>query len=117
MLIIVYRTCRLPWWVIYIAWTTVSLTSLTTSFFVMLYGLKYGYYESLEWLVSFITAFVDDVVILEPLTIVIFAVIITFILKRPVRIGDAPPQIVQGSEGRSKITPHITSSLQFPSLS
>ncbi|CAG2220693.1 PKD1L2 [Mytilus edulis] len=88
----------LPWWVIYIAWTTVSLTSLTTSFFVMLYGLKYGYYESLEWLVSFITAFVDDVVILEPLTIVIFAVIITFILKRPVRIGDAPPQIVQGSE-------------------
>ncbi|CAC5366146.1 PKD1L2 [Mytilus coruscus] len=88
----------LPWWVIYIAWTTVSLTSLIASFFVMLYGLKYGYYESLEWLVSFITAFVDDVVILEPLTIIMFAVIITFILKRPVKLGDAPPQIVQGSE-------------------
>ena len=90
---------RLPWWVLYIAWTLVFLTSLTASYFIMLYGLKYGYSESLEWLVSFFTAFVDEVVVIEPIKCVAIAVILTFILRRSVKVGNQPVFIIQTSTG------------------
>ncbi|VDI55403.1 Hypothetical predicted protein [Mytilus galloprovincialis] len=89
---------RFPWWVIYIAWTTTILTSLVSSYFVMLYGLKYGYYESLNWLVSFLTAFFDDVFLMEPISVVFFAMLFTFILKREIKIDSAPALIVHKPE-------------------
>ncbi|VDI27906.1 Hypothetical predicted protein [Mytilus galloprovincialis] len=96
--IVAVKRWMFPWWVIYIAWTTTILTSLVSSYFVMLYGLKYGYYESLNWLVSFLTAFVDDVFLMEPISVVFFAMLFTFILKREIKIDSAPALIVHKPE-------------------
>ncbi|XP_071122899.1 uncharacterized protein [Mytilus edulis] len=96
--IVAVKRWMFPWWVIYIAWTTTILTSLVSSYFVMLYGLKYGYYESLNWLVSFLTAFFDDVFLMEPISVVFFAMLFTFILKREVKIDSAPALIVHKPE-------------------
>ena len=65
----------------------------------MLYGLRYGYKESLEWLVSFFTAFVDDVFVMEPLNVLVVALVIAYILKRKVQIGESPKLIVQKTQG------------------
>ncbi|XP_063409140.1 polycystin-1-like protein 2 [Mytilus trossulus] len=98
--IVAVKRWMFPWWVIYVAWTTTILTSLASSYFVMLYGLKYGYYESLNWLVSFLTAFVDDVFLMEPISVVFFAMLFTFILKREIKIDSAPALIVHKPEGK-----------------
>ncbi|XP_033756196.1 polycystic kidney disease protein 1-like 2 [Pecten maximus] len=75
---------RFPWWVVYIAWTLVVSTTLISSYFVMLYGLMYGYQASIEWLVSFFTAFFQSAFVTEPLKVFLIAVLLAFIFKKPV---------------------------------
>ena len=77
---------RLPWWCVYIAWTIVILVSMVSSYFVMLYGLKYGYQKSLEWLISFFTAFFQSACLQQPMKVVAIAMVMTYICKKPVEI-------------------------------
>ncbi|XP_063432942.1 polycystin-1-like protein 2 [Mytilus trossulus] len=76
----------LPWWCLYIAWTIVITVSLINSYFVMLYGLKYGYQKSVEWLVSFFTAFFQSACFQQPIKVFAIAMILTYIFKKPVEI-------------------------------
>ncbi|XP_071171567.1 polycystin-1-like protein 2 [Mytilus edulis] len=76
----------LPWWCLYIAWTIVITVSLINSYFVMLYGLKYGYQTSVEWLVSFFTAFFQSACFQQPIKVFAIAMILTYIFKKPVEI-------------------------------
>ncbi|KAL3863292.1 hypothetical protein ACJMK2_005057 [Sinanodonta woodiana] len=75
---------RLPWWFLYIAWILVLATALVSSYFVMLYGLKYGYVKSINWLVSFLTGFSQNAVVQQPLKVICVALVITLILKKSV---------------------------------
>ncbi|XP_069140448.1 polycystin-1-like protein 2 isoform X2 [Argopecten irradians] len=75
---------RFPWWVIYIAWILVVSTTLISSYFVMLYGLMYGYQASVKWLVSFFTAFFQSAFVTQPLKVFLIAVLLAFIFKKPV---------------------------------
>ncbi|KAL5005145.1 hypothetical protein ScPMuIL_018601 [Solemya velum] len=77
---------RLPWWFFYVAWFLVISTSLICSFFTMLYGLKYGYRKSVDWLVSFLTAFFQNNTFMEPLKVVVVAFILTIFLKKSVEV-------------------------------
>ncbi|XP_062612733.1 polycystin-1-like protein 2, partial [Saccostrea cucullata] len=76
----------LPWWTVYIAWTLVITLSVVSSYFVMLYGLKFGYQKSVEWLVSFFTAFFQSAFVTQPLKVIAISLIFTMILKKPVEI-------------------------------
>ena len=76
----------LPWWTVYIAWTLVISVSLVSSYFVMLYGLKYGYQKSVDWLVSFFTAFFQSALVTQPLKVIAISLVFTMILKRPVLV-------------------------------
>jgi hypothetical protein len=58
-------------------------TSLVSSYFVMLYGLSYGYARSVDWLVSFLTAFFQSALVQQPIKVVCLAVILTLIFKKP----------------------------------
>ena len=86
----------LPWWFLYIAWFLVITVSIVCSYFVMLYGLKYGYNKSVSWLVSFITGFAQSAFIQQPLKVIAVAVIITLIFKKPVEFEDYGPEIDLG---------------------
>ncbi|XP_043563449.1 polycystic kidney disease protein 1-like 2 [Chiloscyllium plagiosum] len=45
-----------PWWFVYIAWFLVIVTSATSAFFTILYGLSYGKSKSIKWLISMATS-------------------------------------------------------------
>ncbi|CAC5421272.1 PKD1L2 [Mytilus coruscus] len=103
--IVAVKRSMCPRWGIYIAWTTTILTSLISSYFVMLYGLQYGYYESLNWLVSFLTAFVDDCFVMEPTSVVFFALLFTYLLKRRNITYYRPALIVREFEDNNSYWP------------
>ena len=67
LLIVVHY--RLPWWFLYINWTLVVTVSLICSYFVMLYGLKYGYQRSVEWLIAFLTGFTQSAFVIQPIKV------------------------------------------------
>ncbi|KAJ8305495.1 hypothetical protein KUTeg_016040 [Tegillarca granosa] len=75
---------KFPWWFVFIAWGLVITTSVVSSYFVMLYGLKYGYQKSIDWLVSFLTAFIQSTLVTQPLKVISFAILLTIILKKPI---------------------------------
>ncbi|XP_064609577.1 polycystin family receptor for egg jelly-like [Liolophura sinensis] len=74
----------LPWWFVYINWLLLICTAFTASFFVMLYGLKFGYSRSVQWAVSFFTTFFTSAFITEPFKVVALALLLTLILKKHV---------------------------------
>lgn len=88
----------LPWWFVYIAWVISMFTCLTSSYFVMLYGTKYGNTRSVEWLVSFITGFFQSVFIQQPLKVLGLAVILTMIFKKTPKFDDSVPQKEQDKD-------------------
>ncbi|WAQ99880.1 PK1L2-like protein, partial [Mya arenaria] len=83
----------LPWWFLYVAWVLVLMVSLVSSYFVMLYGLKYGYQRSLEWLVSFLTGFTQSAFLTQPLKVFAIAMVLTLLFKKTVEFDDFGPEI------------------------
>ena len=60
---------KLPYLCIYISWSLVFLSSITSAFFVVLYGLQFGRVVSSQWLSSMTVSFMQDVFITEPLKV------------------------------------------------
>ncbi|CAK8688323.1 unnamed protein product [Clavelina lepadiformis] len=63
----------LPHFFIYIAWILLVATVLTSTVLCALYGMSYGIETCKEWLVSVSVAFLQSVIILEPLKEVLIA--------------------------------------------
>lgn len=76
----------LPWWFVYVGWFLVLTISLICSFFVMLYGLKYGYRKSVDWLVSSMVAVVQSALVTQPVKVIVVALLLTVIFRKPVEI-------------------------------
>ncbi|KAJ8304148.1 hypothetical protein KUTeg_017731, partial [Tegillarca granosa] len=87
---------KLPWWFIYIAWTVAMTTSLVSTYFVMLYGLKFGYQKSVDFILSFFTSFFQSAFVTQPIKVIIIAVLFTLILKKPVELESRKTSVVQG---------------------
>ena len=94
---ILYFDSSLPWWILYIAWFLVISTSLVSSYFVMLYGLKYGYNKSVSWLVSFLTGFTQSACVTQPVKVLAIAVVVTMIFKKPAEFDDFGPDTELGN--------------------
>ncbi|XP_041368785.1 polycystic kidney disease protein 1-like 2 isoform X2 [Gigantopelta aegis] len=62
----IFSKLRLPWYFVYVAYFVAVTTSLICSYFVMLYGLEYGYNKSVAWLISFFTSFFQSALVTEP---------------------------------------------------
>ncbi|XP_037703254.1 polycystic kidney disease and receptor for egg jelly-related protein [Choloepus didactylus] len=61
----------LPWWCVYIAWFLVFAISSISSFFIVFYGLTYGYGKSIEWLFASFCSFCQSIFLLQPLKIIL----------------------------------------------
>uniref|UniRef100_A0A8C3VXY3 Polycystin family receptor for egg jelly n=1 Tax=Catagonus wagneri TaxID=51154 RepID=A0A8C3VXY3_9CETA len=55
----------LPWWCVFIAWFLVFITSSVSSFFIVFYGLTYGFDKSIDWLFASICAFIQSVFVVQ----------------------------------------------------
>ncbi|XP_041906310.1 polycystic kidney disease and receptor for egg jelly-related protein [Corvus kubaryi] len=51
----------LCWWCVFVAWGVVLTITVLSSFFIVLYGLSYGYQTSREWLIASGTSFLQNV--------------------------------------------------------
>ncbi|KFZ47369.1 Polycystic kidney disease and receptor for egg jelly-related protein, partial [Antrostomus carolinensis] len=65
------------WWCIYFSWALVISVAGLSSFFIVLYGLSYGYEASLEWLLASATSFIENVFFLSILKISFFSAMST----------------------------------------
>ncbi|XP_069757368.1 polycystin-1-like protein 2 isoform X2 [Narcine bancroftii] len=72
----------LPWWFVYIAWFFVMVTSATSAFFTMLYGLAYGKVQSIKWLISMATSLFQSMFILQPVKVLCTAAFIALFVRK-----------------------------------
>ncbi|XP_011373292.1 polycystic kidney disease and receptor for egg jelly-related protein, partial [Pteropus vampyrus] len=63
----------LPRWCVYVAWFLVFATSSISSFFIVVYGLTYGYEKSLEWLFASFCSFCQSVFLVQPSKIILLS--------------------------------------------
>ncbi|XP_060021024.1 polycystin family receptor for egg jelly [Lagenorhynchus albirostris] len=61
----------LPWCCIYVAWLLVFVTCSISSFFIVFYGLTYGYEKSIEWLFASFCCFLQSVFLVQPSKIMV----------------------------------------------
>ncbi|NWX18145.1 PKDRE protein, partial [Aegotheles bennettii] len=69
------------WWCVYVSWALVLAVTAISSFFIVLYGLSYGYQTSIEWLLASATSFVENVFFLSILKISFFTAMMTIFPK------------------------------------
>ncbi|NXC14669.1 PKDRE protein, partial [Corythaeola cristata] len=65
------------WWCAYLSWALVIIVTGLSSFFIVLYGLSYGYQTSLEWLLASATSFIENVCFLSIIKISFFSAMST----------------------------------------
>uniref|UniRef100_A0A8C5UJ85 Polycystin family receptor for egg jelly n=1 Tax=Microcebus murinus TaxID=30608 RepID=A0A8C5UJ85_MICMU len=63
----------LPRWCVYLAWFLVFATSSISSFFIVFYGLTYGYEKSIEWLFACFCSFCQSVFLVQPSKIILLS--------------------------------------------
>ncbi|NXI89978.1 PKDRE protein, partial [Psophia crepitans] len=74
------------WWCVYLSWVLVLAVTGLSSFFIVLYGLSYGYQTSLEWLLASAISFIENVFLLSILKISFFSAMNTIRPKYCVNI-------------------------------
>ncbi|XP_030300240.1 polycystic kidney disease and receptor for egg jelly-related protein-like [Calypte anna] len=57
------------WWCVYVSWALVIAVTGVSSFFIVLYGLSYGYQTSVEWLIASAVSFIENVFFISILKI------------------------------------------------
>ena len=98
--------CVLPHFCVYIAWFLCICTALTSTVFTVFYSLMWGGEKSARWLTSVVLSFSGDVVISQPIKIVLVSVIIA----SRVRCGRRK-KTIRESEGEQKPEPFHTAML------
>ncbi|KAM4838337.1 polycystin family receptor for egg jelly [Urocitellus parryii] len=63
----------LPSWCVYVAWFLVFATCSMSSFFIIFYGLTYGYEKSVEWLFASVCSFCQSVFLVQPCKIILLS--------------------------------------------
>lgn len=76
----------LPWWWLYVVWMLSMILAVCLSLVIVLYGLKMGYQGSVDWLISFFTAWINDTFVMQPLQIIGFSLMAVVLLRRTVDI-------------------------------
>ncbi|XP_071948700.1 polycystin-1-like protein 2 [Antedon mediterranea] len=71
----------LPWWIIYFAWFILFSCEGVSAYVIMLYGLKYGKQRSLDWLMSILIAFFQNIFVIQPTEMIFIAALLSLLFK------------------------------------
>lgn len=63
--------CHMPWWSIFFAYFLVFACVGASATFVFLYSLQWGRTKTLEWMVSFVLAIFQSIIVLEPVKVLL----------------------------------------------
>ncbi|XP_016077697.1 PREDICTED: polycystic kidney disease and receptor for egg jelly-related protein [Miniopterus natalensis] len=69
------RRITLPRCCVWVAWCLVFATAGVSSFFIVFYGLTYGYERSIEWLFASFCSFCQSVFLVQPMKIILLSTI------------------------------------------
>lgn len=97
----------LPHFFVYIAWILCSLAILSSAFFIVLYSLSWGAKISNEWLTSILVSLFQDVIILQPIQVVMIASLLSILIRNPMKHDPVHglPRRKQPCEEDSKVQP------------
>jgi hypothetical protein len=73
---------RLPHWFIFIAYAICYLASAASIFFTLLYSIQWGKETSTEWVIAMVTSFFQSVLLLQPIKVVLAAVVFALCIKK-----------------------------------
>ncbi|XP_021153008.1 polycystin family receptor for egg jelly [Columba livia] len=65
------------WWCVYLSWALIIAVTGVSSFFIVLYGLSYGYQTSMEWLLASLISFIENVFFISVIKISFFSALST----------------------------------------
>ncbi|XP_078668771.1 polycystin-1-like protein 2 isoform X6 [Branchiostoma floridae x Branchiostoma belcheri] len=88
----------LPWWTLYIGWLLVWSASFVAAFFTVLYTLSFGRLKGEAWCIAFVTSFVSDLILIQPVKLVIVAVVFAIFIKSPVIDENPEPRPLDTDE-------------------
>ena len=86
----------LPHFFLFIGWILCILSTLASATFVVFYSIEWGAEISNQWLTSAVISFVQDVAVMQPLKVVLLAIFLALILKKP--LEEKTAQSVKDSE-------------------
>ena len=75
------RACRLPQCFVFVAWSLLLSVTLTSSAFTVFYSLSWGADISNQWLTSIFVSLVEDAIIIQPVKIILLAMILSLVIK------------------------------------
>ena len=73
----------LPYWFVYIAWFFLVVLTLGSAVVLILYGMEFGNGRSLQWLFSTVVSICEDIFVLQPLKVLVLALIFALLVKKP----------------------------------
>ncbi|XP_046579091.1 uncharacterized protein LOC124286712 isoform X1 [Haliotis rubra] len=71
----------LPHFCVYISWVFAFICVFLSAFFIMLYSMEWGKDISEEWLVTFILSFFESLIIMDPVKVLVLAILFAILLK------------------------------------
>ncbi|XP_068681978.1 polycystin-1-like protein 2 isoform X4 [Montipora foliosa] len=74
--------CKLPRFFLYFGWALCILTSLSSAVFTIFYSMMWGTEVSNKWLTSILVSFTQDVLVIQPIKVVIVASLLALIIKK-----------------------------------
>ncbi|KAI8515776.1 hypothetical protein Bbelb_065890 [Branchiostoma belcheri] len=86
-----HQKSSLPWWGVLLGWFLVWSGSFVAAFFTVLYTLSFGREKAEAWVCTFVTSFVSDLFLVQPVKLVLVAMIFALFTKKPVVEEDPPP--------------------------
>ncbi|XP_078587370.1 polycystin-1-like protein 2 isoform X2 [Branchiostoma floridae x Branchiostoma japonicum] len=79
------------WWSVCIGWLLVWSASFVAAFFTVLYTLSFGRPKAEAWCIAFVTSFLSDLIVVQPVKLVVVAVVFALFLKSPVTEENPEP--------------------------
>ncbi|XP_019634998.1 PREDICTED: polycystic kidney disease protein 1-like 2 [Branchiostoma belcheri] len=89
----------LPSWCVFLGWLLVWSASFVAAFFTILYSLSFGPAKAEAWAVTFLTSFFTDMLLIQPVKLVLVAVVFALLYRKPVEEEDPLASPVADDEG------------------
>ena len=93
---------KLPHLFIFIAYAICYLASAASIFFTLLYSIQWGKETSTEWVIAMVTSFLQSVLLLQPIKVVLLAVVFAFLIRKPLDSEEKSTEFPVVSNQRSK---------------
>ena len=71
-----------PHWFIYVGWSLCIVSAVTSSAFIVFYSMMWGAQTSNEWLTSISVSLFQDIIVTQPIKVIITAFLLSLIFKK-----------------------------------